>query len=221
AFARVDASAQAASTHANTVAENARLLKAAAGRLDGIIGEMRGTVTAVKDFDEQKRKQQQETGADRIQLAQNAPKADERQRDKAIRVLDGIAKEHPVSVAAVARRPVAAAMDILRGIGMRTGAGGLSESLGNWMAGSLQAGEIGDHYDRDVRDILVKEPTDANLRELAQRETEFWNSNRGSTVGALMTEDMRYNTLINARNQWLLEFSPTERGEIMNRLGLR
>ncbi|HEU5470398.1 MAG TPA: hypothetical protein VFV67_07075, partial [Actinophytocola sp.] len=46
AFARVDASAQAASTHANTVAENARLLKAAAGRLDGIIGEMRGTVTA-------------------------------------------------------------------------------------------------------------------------------------------------------------------------------
>jgi hypothetical protein len=68
--------------------------------------------------------------------------------------------------------------------------------------GEMGAGEIGDHYLQDIPDILASVPTDNQLWAMAQRETEFWNSARGSFIGAQMTAEERYGLLLKARKEW-------------------
>jgi Excreted virulence factor EspC, type VII ESX diderm len=122
------------------------------------------------------------------------------QRDKAIAVLEGISKDHPVSVATVAVRQV------------------------RWFRGwafNVASATIGDHYDKDIRHLLVKEPTDANLREVADTETKYWNSERGNWVGRLVSADTRYDMLVEARTEWLNEMPPDKREEIARQLGIR
>lgn len=122
------------------------------------------------------------------------------QRDKAIAVLEGISKDHPVSVATVAVRQV------------------------RWFRGwafNVASATIGDHYDKDIRHLLVKEPTDANLREVADTETKYWNSERGNWVGRLVSADTRYDMLVEARTEWLNEMPPARREEVARQLGVQ
>lgn len=122
------------------------------------------------------------------------------QRAKAVAVLTKISSEKPISVATVALRPVRTAH--------------------NWV-GDIASAEIGDHYERDVADLLRRPPTDANLRQMAETETAFWQSDRGNRIGAAMSADMRYSLLVSARDSWLNEFPPAERNRIAEQLGVR
>lgn len=122
------------------------------------------------------------------------------QRAKAVAVLTKISREKPISVATVALRPVRTAH--------------------NWV-GDMASAEIGDHYERDAGELLRSLPTNANLRQMAETETAFWQSNRGNAIGAAMPADMRYSMLVSARDSWLNEFPPAERARIAQQLGLR
>lgn len=123
------------------------------------------------------------------------------QRDKAIAVLERISKEHPISVATVAVREV--------------------KWFRGW-AGNMLASRIGDHYEKDVPDLLAKEPTDANIRAVADRETEFWNSEKdGNWLGAAVSADRRYNMLVEARTEWLNEMPAAQRDQVARQLGVR
>jgi hypothetical protein len=178
---RVDGSQTAAAGHARNVAESARQLEAAAGRLDGIIGGMRATSTGTRGFDDANTRKQQEQNQ-QLTKVEYPPG----QRDKALAVLQEIEKENPISVAAVARNQVEKVM---------------------WL-GNIESGQIGDHYDKDVRDLLNKPPTDANLLELARTETKFWYSDRGSYLGMVMGPEWRYHYLLSSRAEWLTELTP-------------
>jgi hypothetical protein len=70
AFANVDASAEASAVHSRTVQENAQQLEKSAKRLEKIIGDVRGTNDTTQEWDENQSKQQNQEGAERIQLAQ-------------------------------------------------------------------------------------------------------------------------------------------------------
>jgi hypothetical protein len=123
------------------------------------------------------------------------------QRDKAIAVLERISKDHPVSVATVAVRQV----KWFRGL-----------------AGNVLASRIGDHYEKDIPDLLAKEPTDANIRAVADRETAFWNSKQdGNWLGAAVSADRRYNMLVDARTEWLNEMPAAQRDQVARQLGVR
>ncbi|MFC6018592.1 hypothetical protein ACFP2T_20575 [Plantactinospora solaniradicis] len=189
---RVPGSQTAATSHASNVAESARQLATAATQLDGIIGGMRATSTGTRGYDDANSKKQQEQNE---KLAQTTAEPIG-QRDKALAVLKGIEKENPISVAAVARNQVEKVM---------------------WL-GNFQSGEIGDHYDKDVRELLNKPPTDANLLELARVETEFWYSDRGSYLGMTMGPDWRYDYLLSSRAEWLTELTPALRGDAEARI---
>jgi hypothetical protein len=123
------------------------------------------------------------------------------QRDKAIATLERISKEHPVSVATVAVRQV--------------------KWFRGW-AGNVLASRIGDHYEKDIPDLLAKEPTDANIRAVADRETKFWNSKQdGNWLGAAVSADRRYNMLVDARTEWLNEMPAAQRDQVARQLGVR
>src|SRR5262245_7866416 len=178
AFGDVDASAQAGQVHAETVQNKADQLTKSADRLDDIIQNIGKTTDQTAQMDDRQAKKQDEQN---VQLAQ-ATDAPQGQRDKALAVLQRISKENPVSVATVAKRPL--------------------ESLTPWVR-NFQAGHIGDHYANDVADVLAKPPTNENLRSLAETETKFWQSDRGSTVGGWVSADWRYDKLVSARTDWL------------------
>jgi hypothetical protein len=188
---RVAGSQAAAAGHAGNIAESARQLAAAAGRLDEIIGGIRATGTGTRSFDEANSRKQQEQHQ---QLAQATESLG--QRDKALSVLKEIEKQRPVSVAAVARNQLEKVM---------------------WIR-NFEAGEIGDHYDKDVRDLLGKPPTDANLRELGREETKFWYSERGSYLGMVLGPEWRYEYLLSSRAEWLTELTPALRAEAMHQI---
>lgn len=202
AFGRVTASAQVAKNHADLIAENAGRLAAASGRLDTIVGGIGATSAAFRQWDAKKAKEQREQ---QVQLAKARPE-EGGQRDKALATLRAIAEREPVSAAAVAKRPLESFMGWVS----------WSESLRNF-----QSGHIGDHYANEVNDLLGQPPTDANLRQLAEMETRFWNSERGSTVGGWASADWRYDMLVESRTEWLQEFDPAERASISEQLGLR
>lgn len=122
------------------------------------------------------------------------------QRDKAIAVLEDISRKNPVSVATVALRQV--------------------RWFRSW-SGNIASATIGDHYQNDVADLLAKPPTNANLREIADTETRYWNSDRGNWVGAMVSADKRYDMLVDARTEWLNEMPPAKREEIARQLGVR
>ncbi|TDV49750.1 type VII secretion target [Actinophytocola oryzae] len=123
------------------------------------------------------------------------------QRDKAIAVLERISREHPVSVATVAVRQV--------------------KWFRGWV-GNVLASRIGDHYEKDIPDLLAREPTDANIRAVADRETAFWNSEKdGNWLGAAVSADRRYNMLVDARTDWLNEMPPAQRDQVARQLGVR
>jgi hypothetical protein len=123
------------------------------------------------------------------------------QRDKAIAVLERISKENPISVATVAVRQV--------------------KWFRSW-TGNLLASRIGDHYEKDIPHMLAMEPTNANLRAVADRETAFWNSKEdGNWLGRAVSADRRYNMLVEARTEWLNEMSPAQREQVARRLGVR
>ncbi|MGI8667327.1 MAG: hypothetical protein ACR2N4_15100 [Jatrophihabitans sp.] len=103
------------------------------------------------------------------------------QRAKAQAVLEEVAAQHPVSCASVALRVVEPFHQI-------------SEDV--------QAGQIGDHYDQDIRHILVLAPSEENLWNMAYTETRFWHSERGSAAGRAMTDDRRYGLLVAARDKY-------------------
>ncbi|GAA2974343.1 type VII secretion target [Actinokineospora diospyrosa] len=122
-----------------------------------------------------------------------------RQRRKAIEVLERISAKNEISVATVALPPVRA--------------------LKLWV-GEIASAKIGDHYEKEVADVLAKPPTNANLRELAVTETKFWNSERGNWVGSLLTADNRYNLLVGSRDDWLAEMPAEQRAQVRRQLGL-
>ncbi|MET1072445.1 MAG: hypothetical protein ABWY11_07355, partial [Umezawaea sp.] len=122
------------------------------------------------------------------------------QRAKAVAVLQRISKEVPISVATVALRPVSTAH--------------------GWV-GDFASAEIGDHYEKDAGELLRRPPTNANLREMAEAETRFWNSDRGNWVGTLMSADRRYSFLVRGRDAWLDEFPPADRDRIAKQLDVR
>ncbi len=139
----------------------------------------------------------QQGGITTAQLSGQSEPSSVGQRAKAVAVLERISKEHPISVATVALRPV------------RTAYG--------WV-GNLASAEIGDHYEKDAAELLRQPPTDANLRKMADAETKFWNSDRGNWVGALMPAGMRYSMLVGSRDDWLNEFPPAERDRLARQL---
>jgi hypothetical protein len=122
------------------------------------------------------------------------------QRDKAIAVLERISEKHPISVATVAVRQV--------------------RWFRGW-SGNLASATIGDHYEKDIPHLLAKEPTNANLREVADTETRYWNSDRGNWVGAAVSADRRYNMLVDARTEWLNEMPPAQREQVARQLGVQ
>ncbi|MBE1485523.1 hypothetical protein [Plantactinospora soyae] len=188
---QVPGSQTAATGHAGNIAESVRQLTAAGGRLDNIIGGMQATSTGTRAFDDAKTKKQQEQNQ---QLAQvEYPPG---QRDKALAVLKEIEAKNPISVAAVARNQLEEVM---------------------WLR-NFESGQIGDHYDKDVRELLGKPPTDANLLELARTETEFWYSGRGSYLGMTMGPDWRYGYLLSSRADWLTELTPALREDAQHRI---
>jgi hypothetical protein len=88
--------------------------------------------------------------------------------------------------------------------------------------GWQRASRIGDHYEKHIPDLLAKEPTDANLRAVADRETEFWNSKQdGDFLGAAVAADWRYNMLVAARTEWLNEMPAVQRDQDARQLGVR
>ncbi|MEO3743649.1 hypothetical protein [Plantactinospora sp. B5E13] len=178
---RLPGSGQAATAHAGAIVESARQLEAAATELDRIGGHVTTTADRNKQLDDDHARQQQEQGQQVAQAEQRWP---EGQRDKAMAVLREIEAQHPISSAAVARNMLDKVM---------------------WFAGNMAAGQIGDHYDQEVRELLSQPPTNENLRTLAERETEFWNSPRGSDVGAMMGADTRYQLLLLSRAEWVRE----------------
>jgi hypothetical protein len=122
------------------------------------------------------------------------------QRDKAIAVLERISKDNPVSVATVALRQV--------------------RWFRSWTRNFASA-TIGDHYEKDIPHLLAKDPTDANLREVAETETRYWTSDRGNLMGAIVSADTRYNMLVDARTEWLNEMPPAQREQTARRLGIQ
>ncbi|WP_035307018.1 type VII secretion target [Actinokineospora inagensis] len=127
------------------------------------------------------------------------PQYSDGQRSKAIEVLEKISKEHPVSVATVAIKPV--------------------KWLNSW-AGNVLSGHIGDHYERDAAAILASPPTNANLRTLADRETKFWNSDQGNWAGRMVSADRRYSMLVDSRTEWLAAMPADQRAQVKKDLGL-
>jgi hypothetical protein len=115
-------------------------------------------------------------------------------------VLQRISKENPVSVATVALPEV--------------------RWLHGW-ARDLFSAQIGDHYEKDIPHLLSKPPTDANLREVVETETRFWNSERGNWAGRMLTADDRFDRLVNSRTEWLNAMPTAERDRISRELGLR
>jgi hypothetical protein len=142
----------------------------------------------------------QESSVIPAKLGRRPPASVPGQRAKAVAVLQRISREYPISVATVALRPVSTAH--------------------GWV-GDLASAEIGDHYEREAGRLLRRPPTDANLREMADTETRFWNSERGNWVGSLMPASMRYSLLVSGRDAWLNEFPPAERDRIAKQLGVR
>jgi hypothetical protein len=139
-------------------------------------------------------------GLSGVTLAQATGGKQVGQRDKAIAVLERISRENPVSVATVALRQV--------------------RWFRSW-SGNVASATIGDHYEKDVADVLAKPPTNANLREIADTETKYWNSERGNWVGAMVSADTRYNMLVDARTEWLNEMPAARREEVARQLGVR
>jgi hypothetical protein len=203
AFGEVDASAQAGQVHADTVTAKADQLTKSQGRLDGIIQNIGKTTDQTGQMDDQHARRQDEQN---VQLAQAAGNQSG-QRDKALAVLSRISKEHPTSVATVAKRPLE---DYVKG----------TEAWGRNWARNVQAGQIGDHYERDVADTLALPPTNENLRSLAETETKFWQSPRGSTVGGWFSADWRYGMLVEARTDWLNSLPAADATRIRQELGL-
>lgn len=205
AFGDVDASAQAGKAHVDTVTAKADQLTKSQGRLDGIIHNIGRTTDQTAQLDERQARRQNEQN---VQLAQaSGNQATQGQRDKALEVLRRISRDHPVSVATVAKRPLESYMRRTEGWGR------------NW-ARNIFSGEIGDHYENDVAELLAKPPTDENLRTLAETETRFWQSPRGSTVGGWFSADWRYGMLVDARTDWLNEMPPADAARIRTQLGL-
>jgi len=95
----------------------------------------------------------------------------------------------------------------------------VSDGFADW-ARNVQSGHIGDHYEKEVADILAKPPTNENLRNLAETETKFWKSDNGSTVGGWFSADWRYDKLVAARTDWLAGMPPDEAAAIRQQLGL-
>ncbi|MEE6261339.1 hypothetical protein [Plantactinospora sonchi] len=178
---RLAGSGQAATAHAGTIAESARQLQLAATELDRITGHVTATADRNQQLDDNHARQQQEQGQQVVEAGQRWP---EGQRDKAMAVLNEIEAKNPISSAAVARNMLDKVM---------------------WAVGNVAAGQIGDHYDQEVRELLSQPPTNENLRALAERETEFWNSPRGSDAGAMMGADTRYQLLLLSRAEWVRE----------------
>lgn len=114
----------------------------------------------------------------------------EGQRALAVAVLRDIAGKEDFTVAAVAR---------------------LAVEPFYTTAGEVGAGNIGTHYKDEVPDKLAALPTDANLWALARHETEFWNSDRGSLAGSMMSADTRYYVLLAARKDWEATLAPEAR----------
>jgi hypothetical protein len=201
----VDASAQAGAAHADTVAAKADQLTKSQGRLDGIIQNIGKTTDRTGQMDDRQARKQDEQN---VQLAQaTSDQSAQGQRDKALAVLNRISKENPVSVATVAKRPLESYVQGTEGWGR------------NW-ARNFQAGQIGDHYEKDVANILALPPTNENIRSLAETETKFWQSDRGSTVGGWFSADWRYDMLIGARTDWLGSMPPADAARIRAQLGL-
>lgn len=69
-----------------------------------------------------------------------------------------------------------------------------------------QAGEIGRHYRDEVSGLLEVPPSNQNLRRLADRETAFWQTDRGSWLGRRISADLRYNLLVEARDRHLSDW---------------
>jgi hypothetical protein len=201
AFGEVEFSAQAGQLHHDNIDRNASELERSQGRLTKIGQGIRDTTARVRGMDDRQARDQREQNT---QLTQVADK-ELRQRDKALAVLDGISKKNPVSVATVAKRP-------LEWYTNKT-------QWSDWLR-NVEAGQIGDHYEKDVADKLAEEPTDANLRDLAETETKFWTSDRGSTVGGWFSADWRYEQLVESRTEWLAGMPPAEATKIREQLGL-
>ncbi|GLZ43479.1 type VII secretion target [Actinokineospora sp. NBRC 105648] len=123
-----------------------------------------------------------------------------RQRAKAEEVLRRIARDHPISAAAVALGPVHDA---------------------RWWVGEIASATIGDHYEKDVAHLLRDKPTNATLKALADGETDFWKSERGNWVGAMMPASMRYSMLVDSRTEWLNAMPPADRDRIAKELGVQ
>ncbi len=75
--------------------------------------------------------------------------------------------------------------------------------------GEMAAGQIGSHYQDEVPELLAAPPSDGNLRKLADGETKFWRSNRGSWFGALVGADSRFNLLREARQRDYADWQST------------
>jgi hypothetical protein len=201
AFGEVDFSAEAGKAHLDNVQNGADTIESSQGKLDGIGQDIGGTTQQTREMDdEQKRKQEEQTA----QLAQ-APEQAQGQRDKALAVLKRISAEHPVSVATVAKRPLEWLTD--------------KAQWSDWVR-NVESGQIGDHYEKDVPDLLAQPPTDRNLRALANTETEFWQSDRGSKVGGWVSADQRYEWLWQARDSWLSEMSLEDEANIRWQIGV-
>lgn len=178
---RLPGSGQAATAHAGAIVESARRIEAAAAELDRIGGHVTTTADRNRQLDDDHALRHQEQGQQVAQAEQRWP---EGQRDKAMAVLREIEEKNPISSAGVARNML---------------------DKVDWLVGNWQAGQIGDHYDQEVRDLLNRPPTNENLRALADQETVFWNSPRGSDVGAMMGADTRYQLLLLSRAEWVRE----------------
>ncbi|MEV6683436.1 hypothetical protein AB0N09_42305 [Streptomyces erythrochromogenes] len=109
----------------------------------------------------------------------------EGQREKAVRILKEIAQTSKFTCASVALLAV----------------GPLHR-----LAGNVVAGQIGDHYDHEARDLLAAFPTEQTLWDLAHVETtEFWNQQPGlpGVAGSMMNAEGRYAILMDGFNQLL------------------
>jgi hypothetical protein len=142
----------------------------------------------------------QQAGVVPVGLPGPARQAPPGQRAKAIAVLQRISKENPVSIATVALPEV--------------------RWLHGW-ARDLFSAQIGDHYEQDIAHLLRKPPTDANLREMVETETRFWNSERGNWAGRMLTADDRFDRLVNSRTEWLNAMPPADRDRIARELGVQ
>ncbi|MFL6118566.1 type VII secretion target [Actinophytocola sp.] len=194
---------------AQTIMSTSDQLREAISTSAQSVMDVRSGLIATANYYQQLEEQQAQVfrvadGSETVTTAQTVAGAagdDVGQRDKAVAVLERISKEHPISVATVAVRQV--------------------KWFRSWM-GNVLASRIGDHYEKEIPDLLAKEPTDANIRAVADRETEFWNSKKdGNWLGSAVSADRRYNMLVDARTEWLNEMPAAQREQVARQLGVQ